>query len=119
MNTSALSALPAVGERDHVTGSSSPKLAAGHRIAVRVVHNNTDWWLLASPTMQTVTVTGGAVTLPFLGRERTRTIQGDPGTQLQSYLSRTVTVPWETIENSESDSFALPAQQKGDTTDGR
>ena len=26
MNTSATSALPAVGERDHVTGSSSPKL---------------------------------------------------------------------------------------------
>ena len=26
MNTSASNALPAVGERDHVTGSSSPKL---------------------------------------------------------------------------------------------
>ena len=61
--------------------------------------NNTDFWLLASPTMQTVTVTGGAITLPFLRRERTTTIQGDPGTQLQSYLSKTVTVPSETIES--------------------
>jgi hypothetical protein len=98
--------------------SADWKIPAGHRIGVKVTDNNTDFWLLASPTMQTVTVTGGAVTLPFLGRERTTTIQGDPGTQLQSYMSRTVTVPSETIENSESDSFALPPQQKGDTTDG-
>jgi hypothetical protein len=79
--------------------------------------NNTDFWLLASPTMQTITVTGGAVTLPFLGRERTSTIQGDPGTQLQSYMSRTITVPSETIASSQSDSFALPPQQKGGTTE--
>ncbi|MFL5724039.1 MAG: CocE/NonD family hydrolase, partial [Chloroflexota bacterium] len=97
--------------------SADWKIAAGHRIGVKVADNNTDFWLLASPTMQTVTVTGGAVTLPFLGRERTTTIQGDPGTQLESYLSRTVTVPSETIASSESGSFALPPQQKGDTTD--
>jgi len=98
--------------------SADWKIAAGHRIGVKVTDNNTDFWLLAAPTMQTVTVTGGALTLPFLGRERTTTIQGDPGTQLESYLSRTVTVPSETIESSESDSFALPPRQKGDTTDG-
>jgi hypothetical protein len=96
--------------------SADWKISAGHRIGVKVTDNNTDFWLLASPTMQTVTVTGGAVTLPFLRRERTTAIQGDPGTQLQSYMSRTVTVPAETIASSQSDSFALPPQQKGDTT---
>ena len=97
--------------------SADWKIPAGHRIGVKVTDNNTDFWLLAAPTMQTVTVNGGAVTLPFLRRERTTTIQGDPGTQLQSYLSETVTVPPETIESSESDSFALPPRQKGDTTE--
>jgi len=94
--------------------SADWKIPAGHRIGVKVTDNNTDFWMLASPTMQTVTVKGGEITLPFLGRERTKTIQGDPGTQLQSYLSNTVTVPPETIESSQSDSFALPRQQKGD-----
>src|SRR3954471_20748454 len=50
--------------------SADWKIPAGHRIGIKVTDNNTDFWLLASPTMQTVTVTGGAVTLPFLGRER-------------------------------------------------
>jgi hypothetical protein len=66
----------------------------------------------------TVTVEGGQITLPFLGRERTTTIQGDPGTQLQGYLSETVTVPPETIESSTSNSFTLPPRQKGDNDDG-
>jgi uncharacterized protein len=94
------------------------KIPAGHRIGVRVTSNNQDWWLLAQPTKQTVTVTGGAITLPFLGRMRTTAIQGDPGTQLQGYLSNTVTVPPETLASSQSDSFALPPQQKGDTGGG-
>jgi hypothetical protein len=61
--------------------------------------------------MQTVTVTGGAVTLPFLGRERTTTIQGDPGTQLEGYLSETITVPPETVRDSVDPGFALPPEQ--------
>jgi len=56
--------------------------------------------------------------LPFLRTLRTTTIQGDPGVQLQSYLSETVTVPPETLESSTSDSFTLPPQQKGDTSAG-
>src|SRR4029453_5004130 len=64
------------------------------------------------------TVNGGQITLPFLGTERTKTIQGDPGTQLQGYLSETVTVPPETIESPEADSFPPPPRQKRDTTDG-
>ena len=95
--------------------SADWKIAAGHRIGVKVADNNTDFWLLAAPTMQTVTVTGGDGDAPVPALPRTQTIQGDPGTQLDSYLSSTVTVPPETIESSESDSFALPPRQKGDT----
>ena len=41
-----------------------------------------DWWACAAPSAQTVTVSGGSVTLPFLRYRRTQTIQGDPGVQL-------------------------------------
>jgi uncharacterized protein len=98
--------------------SADWKIRAGHRVGVKVTDNNTDFWLLASPTLQTVTVNGGTVTLPFLRNMRTTTIQGDPGTQLQSYLSNTVTVPPETIASSESKSFTLPPQQRGDAGTG-
>jgi uncharacterized protein len=96
--------------------SADWKIAAGHRIAVKVTDANSDWWIHV-PTFQDVTVHGGQVTLPFLRRERTETIQGDPGTQLQGYLSETVTVPPETIESSESAAFTLPPRQRGDTGD--
>ena len=69
--------------------------------------NNQDWWLLAAPTLQTVTVTGGTVTLPFLRYQRTQTIQGDPGVQLAGYLANTVTVPAATLASSQTD-FTLP-----------
>jgi uncharacterized protein len=87
--------------------SADWKLAAGHRIGVRVTDNNQDWWLLASPTPQTVTVRGGSVTLPFLRYRRTATIQGDPGVQLEGYLADTVTVPADTLGSSQVD-FTLP-----------
>jgi predicted acyl esterase len=87
--------------------SADWKLAAGHRIGVRVTDNNQDWWLLASPTPQTVTVRGGSVTLPFLRYRRTGTIQGDRGVQLDGYLEDTVTVPPETLGSSQVD-FTLP-----------
>jgi predicted acyl esterase len=87
--------------------SADWKLAAGHRIGVRVTDNNQDWFLLASPTPQTVTVRGGSVTLPFLRYRRTATIQGDPGVQLADYLADTVTVPADTLASSQVD-FTLP-----------
>jgi len=87
--------------------SADWKLAAGHRIGVRVTDNNQDWFLLASPTPQTVTVRGGSVTLPFLRYRRTGTIQGDPGVQLVDYLADTVTVPADTLGSSQAD-FTLP-----------
>jgi hypothetical protein len=87
--------------------SADWKLAAGHRLGVRVTDNNQDWWIFASPTVQTVTVRGGSVTLPFLHYRRTQTIQGDPGVQLESYLASTVTVPADTLSASQVD-FTLP-----------
>ena len=86
--------------------SADWKLPAGHRIAVRVTDANEDWWI-HTPTFDDVQVVGGSVTLPFLSQQRTETIQGDPGTQLEGYLSETVTVPPETMRESISD-FALP-----------
>ena len=86
--------------------SADWKLPAGHRIAVRVTDANEDWWI-HTPTFDDVQVVGGSVTLPFLSQQRTETIQGDPGTQLEGYLSETVTVPPETMRESVSD-FALP-----------
>jgi hypothetical protein len=86
--------------------SADWKLAAGHRIAVRVADANTDWWLHA-PTKQTVTVHGGSVTLPFLTQPRTETIAGDPGVQLEPYLARTVSVPPATLQTAETE-FATP-----------
>ncbi len=92
--------------------SADWKVAKGHRIGVRVTDANDDWWLHTGPPLgQKVTVKGGSVTLPFQAEARTRLIQGDPGVQLASYLSETVTVPPETIATSESDSFALPGPQ--------
>jgi hypothetical protein len=98
--------------------SADWKIPAGHRIGVKVADINTDFWLFAAPTFQDVTVNGGTVTLPFLRTERTKTIQGDPGVQLESYLSDTVTVPAETMESSQSDSFTFPPRQRGDKDSG-
>ena len=98
--------------------SADWKIPAGHRIGVKVADINRDFWLFAAPTLQDVRVNGGTITLPFLGSERTKTIQGDPGTQLASYLSDTVSVPADTLESSTSDSFTLPPRQKGDKDSG-
>ncbi len=98
--------------------SADWKIPAGHRIGVKVADINGDFWLFAVQAFQDVTVRGGTITLPFLGSERTKTIEGDPGTQLESYLSETVTVPAETMASSESDSFTLPPRQKGDKDSG-
>src|SRR5215213_1575981 len=93
---------PLITRQGHLIRSSGPitldlwsadwKLAAGHRIAVRIADANTDWWVHV-PTKQTVTVHGASVTLPFLTQPHTDTIAGDPGVQLTAYLARRVTVP--------------------------
>jgi predicted acyl esterase len=112
---------PLITRQGHLIRSSGPitldlwsadwKLAPGHRIAIRVTDANTDWWLHA-PTKQTVTVHGGSISLPFLGTALTATIDGQPGTQLPSYLARTVTVPASTLNSSTSQDFNLPPRMK-------
>ena len=81
------------------------RIAAGHRIGVRVTDNNQDFWLGATPTAQPVTVRGGSISLPFLRYRRTETIAGDPGVQLEDVLEDTVTAP--DVAGSEVD-FTLP-----------
>ena len=83
------------------------KLRAGHRIAVRVTDNNQDWYLMAAPSGQSVTVRGGSITLPFLRYRRTRTIQGNPGVQLAPYLATHIaTAPSDAVSGAVG--FTLP-----------
>jgi predicted acyl esterase len=87
------------------------KLKAGDRIAVRVTDNNQDWFLMAAPSGQPVTVRGGSVTLPFLQYLRTRTIQGDPGVQLAPYLETHIaTAPADAVNSAVG--FTLPPPMK-------
>ena len=78
---------------------------------MRVTDANEGWWI-HTPLFDDVKVVGGSVTLPFLTCRRPDTIQGDPGTQLDGYLSETITVPPETMRDSVSSSFALPPAQQ-------
>jgi uncharacterized protein len=91
--------------------SADWKIPAGHRIVVRVTDANEDWWV-HQPLFDTVQVVGGSVTLPFLTYQRPGTIQGEPGTQLEGYLSETITVPPETLRDAETSSFGLPPAQQ-------
>src|SRR3954469_7512114 len=85
------------------------KLKAGDRIAVRVTDNNQDWWLMAPPSGQSVTVRGGSITLPFLAKRRTQTIQGDPGVMLADYLkTRIATAPADAVSSAVD--FTVPGR---------
>ena len=78
---------------------------------MRVTDNNQDWWLLAAPSGQPVTVRGGSITLPFLGYQRTQTIQGDPGVQLAPYLETHIaTAPSDAVSGAVD--FNLPPSLK-------
>jgi uncharacterized protein len=101
------------GEKTLDLWSADWKIPAGHWIALRVTDANEDWWI-HTPLFDTVKVVGGSVTLPFLTYTRPDTIQGDPGTQLEEYMSETITVPPETLRDSVSSSFTLPPAQKDD-----
>jgi uncharacterized protein len=97
------------------------KLKAGDRIAVRVTDNNQDWWIGATPSGQSVNVTGGTIRLPFLRHRRTQTIQGKPGVQLHPYLKQHIaTAPAGAITGAVN--FTLPprmiAAKKGSPFSG-
>ena len=56
-----------------------------------------------------MTVGGGSIALPFLPVARPNApIDGAPGTQLESYLADTVTVPEETIDEAETRASRRP-----------
>jgi predicted acyl esterase len=83
-------------------------LPAGHRIGVLLSSSNAEWWSHV-PTQQTVTVTGGTISLPFLRYERTKTIQGDPSIKLKSYkASAPFTVDQATIAAGTQPGFVTP-----------
>jgi predicted acyl esterase len=87
------------------------KLKAGDRIAARVTDNNQDWWLMAPPSGQPVTVRGGSVTLPFLRHRRTQTIEGNPGAQLGPYLDTHIaTAPADAVGSAVG--FNLPPRRE-------
>jgi predicted acyl esterase len=86
-------------------------LKQGHRIGVLVTGANAEWWA-HTPTLQTVTVSGGSVSLPFLAHTRPDTIQGDPSVKLESYKADApFAVPATTIANSTSPGFEIPPEQ--------
>jgi predicted acyl esterase len=86
--------------------SADWRFAAGHRIGVRVTDNNFEWWIAAIPTMQTVTVTGGSATFPFLTYNRTKSIEGKSGTTRAAWLAKTATAPAAAVTASKA--FNLP-----------
>jgi len=112
---------PLITRQGHLIRESGPieldlwsadwRIAKGHRIGVKVADANRDWWVHV-PTLQPITVNGGTISLPFLKRARTKTIDGDPGTALEAYLSETATVPPETIAEAESADFKVPRAKK-------
>jgi predicted acyl esterase len=73
--------------------SSDWRFKQGHRIGVRITSNNSEWWIAALPTNQTVTVYGGTATFPFLQYDRTQRIQGDSGTTRGAWIAKTETAP--------------------------
>ncbi|MCW2991322.1 MAG: X-Pro dipeptidyl-peptidase family protein [Solirubrobacterales bacterium] len=86
--------------------SADWKFAKGHRIGIRVVSNNFDWWIAAIPTQQDVTVSGGSATLPFLTYSRPQLIQGDSGTTRGTWLASTSTAPADAVAGAVD--FTLP-----------
>jgi hypothetical protein len=86
-------------------------LEQGHRIGVLVTGANAEWWA-HTPTLQTVTVSGGSISLPFLAHTRPNTIQGDASVKLESYKADApFAVPATTIASSTARGFNLPPEQ--------
>ena len=63
---------------------------------MRITDANEDWYV-HTPLFDDVDVVGGSIALPFPTKQRTSTIQVDPGTQLAGYLNETITVPPKTL----------------------
>ena len=87
-------------------------LPAGHRIGVLVTTANAEWWT-PTPSMSTVTLVKGSITLPFLRHLRTANLNGykRPARLDQWLQAAPFTVSQSTIDSSESKAFRLPPRQ--------
>ena len=92
--------------------SADWKIPAGHRIAVRIVSNNNDWWIAAIPTNQTVKVYGGSVTLPFLTYQRPQLAQGGKGISLDYWNGQVATLTAAAVTAGTRQDFTLPPAQQ-------
>jgi hypothetical protein len=61
------------------------KLPAGHRLGVLISSSHAEWWQHV-PTVQPVTVKSASVTVPYLGCQRSDTIEGGQSVKLEDYL---------------------------------
>jgi predicted acyl esterase len=82
---------------------------AGHRVGVLITGANAEWWSHA-PTLQTVTVKAGTVTLPWLAGPRTPNLAGGRAVRLDEYLAAApFTVDAATIAAGTAPGFPLPS----------
>jgi hypothetical protein len=97
------------------TSSISPEMygndwlvPAGHRLGVLVTTANDEWWT-PTPSLATVTVNSGSITLPFLRLTRPDTIPGKRPARLDAWLSDApFPVPAATITSATNPKFKLP-----------
>lgn len=84
---------------------------AGHRVGVLVTGANREWWLHL-PTLQTITVKSGSITLPWLPAERTAPtapLDGTRAVRLDEYAEAApFTVDAATIAANTAPAFPLP-----------
>jgi uncharacterized protein len=87
-------------------------IPAGHRIGVLVTTANAEWWS-PTPSMSTVSVVKGRITLPFLQRQRTADLTGykRPARLGQWLQDAPFTVDQSTVDSSTSPGFKLPPAQ--------
>ena len=83
--------------------------AAGHRVGVLITGANAEWWTHA-PTLQTVAVKAGSVTLPWLPRDRATTpLDGGRAVRLDEYeAAAPFTVDAATIAANTAPGFPAP-----------
>jgi predicted acyl esterase len=85
------------------------RFAAGHRVGVLVTGANAEWWTHV-PTLQTVQVTAGTVTLPWLATPRSSDLAGGRSVRLDEYeAAAPFTVDAATIAANTAPGFPLPS----------
>ncbi len=87
-------------------------IPAGHRLGVLVTTANAEWWT-PTPSMSTVTLVRGTITLPFLQHLRTADLTGykRPARLDQWLQDAPFTIDQSTIDSSTSPAFELPPPQ--------